>query len=154
MSINGLDDKTGVVSGKVLRSVGSGESPDNKVNAQVSVDEGFTAEELDDAVAGVASSGMTPEEIGETLQLSSRNDNTITLLGDSITAQNVISIGDYDSLGGRGYFTWANIAMKKPFQNPVVEGVGGERTDEILDRVTDVTEASPKPAWCSVLGGY
>lgn len=74
--------------------------------------------------------------------------NTIVLLGDSITNQNNVN----QHLSDRGYFTWANILLGQAFKVLYNAGIGGQRTDQFLTRlVSDVF--AYKPAWCFVLGG-
>lgn len=80
--------------------------------------------------------------------------NTIILLGDSITAQHVHTVGGTWGYSARGFFTWANVLLRHRFDVLAIKGVGGQRTDQILSRIyTDVVNHNPKPKWCLVEAG-
>lgn len=90
----------------------------------------------------------TPYGVAAAGRRSALTYNTIALLGDSITAQNAVDVHYAD----RGYFTWANIFMGQAFTLIKNAGVGGERTDQIANRVkADIIAYNP--AWCIVAGG-
>lgn len=79
--------------------------------------------------------------------------NTIVLLGDSITNQNVITPGSGygECYHAAGYFVQANIELGWPFRIVADLGVSGDTTAQILARVGDVL--AYKPSWCCVMGG-
>lgn len=83
-----------------------------------------------------------------TNNIGNRRDNTIVLLGDSITARNV-STGMYSS---RGFFVAANFLMRQRFDIVRCAGVGGETIEQIAARLeTDVYTYNP--TYCFVLAG-
>ena len=71
------------------------------------------------------------------------------IFGDSFTARNKGATTsrwfDY------GYFTWAQALMGAPFTLLNNAGVAGNRTDEMLLRMANVTDYNPD--WCFVQGG-
>lgn len=74
--------------------------------------------------------------------------NTIVLIGDSITEQN-LSVGGYYSGGS---FVNANILMNQKFNILKIAGVGGETIEQIASRITtDVIRY--KPQFCFVFAG-
>jgi lysophospholipase L1-like esterase len=79
----------------------------------------------------------------------SRLGTTCVLFGDSFSSRNKGATTsrwlDY------GYFTWAQALLGAPFTLLYNAGTSGNRTDEMLARMTDVT--SYNPDWCFVQGG-
>ena len=80
--------------------------------------------------------------------------NTCVVLGDSITMYNSTSQSLYDvtRLADTGYFNWANYLLGQKLTLLHNGGIAGDRTDQILARVTtDVLNYAPR--FCFVLGG-
>lgn len=76
-------------------------------------------------------------------------------LGDSITKGNGDSGGNIKVFGGRSYPIVASQLAMGAIRPYIVAGVIGERTDQMLDRVSSqiVNLRTPKPGRCIVLGG-
>lgn len=76
-------------------------------------------------------------------------------LGDSITKGNGDSGGNITVFGGRSYPIIATQLAMGALRPYIVAGVIGERTDQMLDRVSSqiVNLRTPKPGRCIVLGG-
>jgi len=91
-------------------------------------------------------------QVAAELALSARgSQNTIVILGDSITANNGGVVGS-TSYQSNGFFTWAQFYLGHAFTILKNAGVAGERSDQILARVQSDVIAN-RPGWCHVLSG-
>ena len=86
-------------------------------------------------------------QMADLAKMQFKKENTFVLIGDSLTAIN--GMGDYIvtetangidyyEFSGNGFFSWANILLKQKMKMLMNLGVGGERTDEILSRITQI----------------
>jgi lysophospholipase L1-like esterase len=103
----------------------------------------FATDPLTGAVTGLAGPGDT--NIGMVTHLGT----TCVIFGDSFSARNKGATTSRDL--DWGYFNWAQALMGAPFTLLRNAGTSGNRTDEMLARMTDVT--SYNPDWCFVQGG-
>lgn len=85
--------------------------------------------------------------------------NTIAAIGDSITFFNGAGIGLYDPavatpyFSSQGYLTWALAALGGRLTLLRSAGVGGERTDQMLARMSDVLALPETPGYTIFAGG-
>ncbi len=103
----------------------------------------FATDPLTGAVTGL----VGPR--GVNLGMVTKLGTTCVVFGDSFTARNKGATTSRDL--DWGYFNWAQFLMGSPFTLLYNAGVSGNRTDQMLARMTDVTAYSPD--WCFVQGG-
>lgn len=72
--------------------------------------------------------------------------NDIKLFGDSITSYNNYGSPSY------GFFNWANTFLKQAFRVVGYNGIGGDTTSDMLERIkSDILDDAP--SFCMMLGG-
>ena len=86
---------------------------------------------------------------GVNLGMVTKLGTTCVIFGDSFTARNKGATTSRDL--DWGYFNWAQYLLGCPFTLLNNAGVSGNRTDQMLARMTDVTAYNPD--WCIVQGG-
>lgn len=72
------------------------------------------------------------------------NKNTFVIDGDSIAKQNSFSDISTNLLSSNGFFTWANVLLNNRMKLIANNGVGGDRTDQLLARLQSSIDLKPK----------
>lgn len=106
----------------------------------------FVTSNVDPVTGEISLFGPESQSIG----MSTRKGLTAGLFGDSFSARNS-TVGSNCRDLDWGYYAWAQGLLGAPFRLVVNAGVSGNRTDQMLARITDVTSYSPD--WVFVQGG-
>jgi lysophospholipase L1-like esterase len=94
--------------------------------------------------------GMVFSVGGVDVGMTKRQGLTVALFGDSFSVRNSTT-GTLSRDLDWGYFSWTQALLGAPFQLVANAGVSGNRTDQMLARMSDATAYSPD--WCFVQGG-
>jgi lysophospholipase L1-like esterase len=120
-------------------------------NTVVDLGNEVTARSDADAELNTRADGLEAGLLGK----PSIRPNTVAILGASIAEMaGGVGVGVYDTAVASpftradGYFTWANMSLGGRLTMVKNAGVGGQRSDQILARVTDVTNLSVLPGYC------
>lgn len=115
----------------------------------------LTEAEAAERIAGTGPLGVAARAAFVAPERLSR-PNTWAAIGDSLSAQSVIGT---NAQGGkessrRSYHEWANVSLGQRLEPPAVFAVTGKQTDAMVtEQLPQVLDLSPRPAWCTVLGG-
>lgn len=80
------------------------------------------------------------------------NNKKLVLFGNSIIVLGLFTNAEKAYESSRGFYNWGNAYLGFPFEDPIMKGVGGSTTSDMLSRFrSDVVSYSP--GYCLIEGG-